>query len=63
MFKFAPMIAKNGTLPPVIVEARDVAAFSQDQVRTANRVYKIEREERFVSVPLLGVTTSMLACL
>ncbi|WP_336203071.1 type IV secretory system conjugative DNA transfer family protein [Pseudomonas guariconensis] len=51
MFKFAPMIAKNGTLPPVIVEARDVAAFSQDQVRTANRVYKIEREERFVSVP------------
>lgn len=51
MFKFGPMIAKNGTLPPVIVEARDLAAFSPDQIRTANRVYKIEREERFVSVP------------
>nr|WP_229653905.1 type IV secretory system conjugative DNA transfer family protein [Pseudomonas syringae]QOU99725.1 hypothetical protein [Pseudomonas syringae pv. actinidiae] len=51
MFKFAPLIAKNGTLPPVIVEAQDVAAFSSDQMRTANRVYKIEREERFVSVP------------
>ena len=51
MYKFAPMIAKNGTLPPVIVEARDLAAFTPDQIRTANRVYKIEREERFVSVP------------
>ncbi|RMN08410.1 MULTISPECIES: type IV secretory system conjugative DNA transfer family protein [Pseudomonas syringae group] len=51
MYKFGPMIAKNGTLPPVIVEARDLAAFTPDQIRTANRVYKIEREERFVSVP------------
>ena len=51
MYKFAPMIAKNGTLPPVIVEARDLSAFTPDQIRTANRVYKIEREERFVSVP------------
>lgn len=51
MYKFAPLIARNGTLPPVIVEARDLAAFSPDQIRTANRVYKIEREERFVSVP------------
>lgn len=51
MYKFAPLIAPNGTLPPVIVEARDLAAFSPDQVRTAHRVYKIEREERFVSVP------------
>jgi defect-in-organelle-trafficking protein DotC len=51
MYKFSPLIAKNGTLPPVIVEARDLSAFSADQIRTAHRVYKIEREERFVSVP------------
>lgn len=51
MYKFAPLLAKNGTLPPVIVEARDLSAFTPDQIRTANRVYKIEREERFVSVP------------
>lgn len=51
IFLFSPMINKNGTLPPVIVEARDVASFSPEQIRTATRVYKIEREERFVSVP------------
>lgn len=51
MYQFAPLISKNGTLPPVIVEARDLSAFAPDQIRTANRVYKIEREERFVSVP------------
>lgn len=51
MFQFSPLINKNGTIPPVIVEARDVAAFSPDQIRTATRVYKIEKEERFVSVP------------
>ena len=51
IFLFSPLINKNGTIPPVIVEARDVASFSPDQIRTANRVYKIEKEERFVSVP------------
>lgn len=51
MYQFAPLISQNGALPPVIVEARDVAAFAQDQIRTATRVYKIEKAERFVSVP------------
>lgn len=50
-YEFASLIGQSGVLPPVIVEARDVAAFSPDQIRTADRVYKIEREERFVSVP------------
>ncbi|GGM25714.1 type IV secretory system conjugative DNA transfer family protein [Pseudomonas asuensis] len=50
-YQFAPLISRSGTLPPVIVEAQDVAAFAPDQVRTANKVYKIHREERFVSVP------------
>ncbi len=51
MFQFSPPITPSGTIPPVIVEARDVATFSPDQIRTADRVYKITRAERFVSVP------------
>lgn len=51
MFQFSPLLSKNGTIPPVIVAADNVAAFSPDQIRTAHQVYKIEREERFVSVP------------
>jgi defect-in-organelle-trafficking protein DotC len=51
MFQFSPLVSKTGTIPPVIVAADNVAAFSPDQIRTAHQVYKIEREERFVSVP------------
>lgn len=51
MFQFAPLLSKQGMLPPVISEARDLASFSSDQVRMANKVYNIESEERFVSVP------------
>lgn len=51
IFLFSPLINKKGTIPPVIVEARDVASFAPAQIRTATRVYKIEKEERFVSVP------------
>lgn len=51
IFQFAPLVTRNGTIPPVIVQARDLSSFSPDQIRTANRVYKIEKEERFVSVP------------
>jgi defect in organelle trafficking protein DotC len=51
LVQFAPLVSKQGTLPPVIVQAKDVAAFAKDQVRMAHQVYKMEREERFVSVP------------
>ena len=51
IFQFSPLINRNGTIPPVIVEARDLSSLSSDQIRTANRVYKIEKEERFVSIP------------
>lgn len=51
MFQFSPLVSRSGTLPPVISTAQDVASFAQDQIRTAHQVYKIEREERFVSVP------------
>ena len=51
LFNFAPLVTPSGTLPPVIVEAQDVASFSGQQYRTASKVYRIERTERFVSVP------------
>jgi defect-in-organelle-trafficking protein DotC len=51
MFQFASLIGKGGTIPPVVVQAQDVSAFAPDQIRTANQVYKIEKEERFVSTP------------
>ncbi|VFR81036.1 DotC protein [plant metagenome] len=51
LFNFAPLIMPSGALPPVIVEAQDVASFGAQQYRTASKVYRIERAERFVSVP------------
>lgn len=51
MFRFATVIEPSGTLPPVIVEAQDVAHITDNQIRTANKVYKIIRGEEFVSVP------------
>ncbi|MCC7005959.1 MAG: type IV secretory system conjugative DNA transfer family protein [Ottowia sp.] len=51
IFQFSTLLNKNGTIPPVIVEAQDISSFSADQIRMASRVYKIEKEERFVSVP------------
>ena len=51
IFQFSMLMDGSGTVPPVIVEARDLSSVSSDQIRTANRVYKIIREERFVSVP------------
>lgn len=51
IFQFSMVMNSNGTVPPVIVEARDLSSVSEDQIRTANRVYKIVREERFASVP------------
>jgi len=42
---------RNGTTAPVIVQAQHLAAFAPDQVRFASHVYRIEREERFVSLP------------
>lgn len=51
LFQFASVVGPGGALPPVIVEARDVASYADSQERRANRVFKIEKPERFVSVP------------
>jgi len=51
LFQFSTLVRPDGTIPPVIVEATDVVSFSPDQFRVAGHVYRIEKEERFVSVP------------
>lgn len=51
MFSFQPLISSEGYLPPVIVEAKDVAHITNDQIRTANRAYDIVVPARFVSNP------------
>ncbi|HHH1744157.1 TPA: type IV secretory system conjugative DNA transfer family protein [Yersinia enterocolitica] len=51
IFQFAPLISRDGALPPVIVEANDVASITPDQIRTANKVFDILKPEEFVSVP------------
>lgn len=51
MYSFQPLISNEGYLPPVIVEAKDVAHITNDQIRTANRAYDIVVPARFVSNP------------
>lgn len=51
LFQFGPFITSDSTLPPVIVEAIDVASVSKDQFRTANKVFNIVKQEEFVAVP------------
>ncbi|MET3132797.1 defect-in-organelle-trafficking protein DotC [Oxalobacteraceae bacterium GrIS 1.11] len=51
LFQFATLVRPDGTIPPVIVEATDIASFAPDQFRLAGHAYRIEKEERFVSVP------------
>ncbi|OWY40386.1 hypothetical protein CEK28_03780 [Xenophilus sp. AP218F] len=51
LYNFTPLMSAQGSLPPVIVRSQDIASISSDQIRTADRSYSIEREERFVSVP------------
>ncbi|HFQ7030012.1 TPA: type IV secretory system conjugative DNA transfer family protein [Yersinia enterocolitica] len=51
MYSFQPLISREGYLPPVIVEAKDVAHITNDQIRTATRAYDIVVPARFVSNP------------
>ncbi|MBA5687230.1 type IV secretory system conjugative DNA transfer family protein [Rugamonas apoptosis] len=51
MFQFSTLVSEDGVLPPVVDQAMDVANFATGQVRTADLVLRIAREERFVAVP------------
>ncbi|MDL4860767.1 type IV secretory system conjugative DNA transfer family protein [Halomonas elongata] len=52
IFDFSPLVSNQGVLPPVIVEAQDVASYSDSQIRVADKVYRIKVPERFVSNPV-----------
>ena len=51
LFQFQTVMGPGGVLPPVIVESKDVASYSDDQLRTSPQVYRIVRGEKIVSVP------------
>ncbi|MCT4707622.1 type IV secretion system DotC family protein [Enterobacteriaceae bacterium H16N7] len=51
MYTFAPLINRQGWLPPVITAAQSLAHITPGQIRTANKVYDILVPERFVSNP------------
>ena len=48
-YRFAAYVTKKGFLPPVITEARDSVQASDDQVRVADRIYKIVVKARPVT--------------
>lgn len=50
-YRFAAYVTRNGMLPPVITEARDAVQASDDQVRVADRIYKIVVKARPVTTP------------
>lgn len=51
LYTFAPLISRQGWLPPVIVASESLAHITDSQIRTANKVYNILVPERFVSNP------------
>ena len=51
LYDFKRMIIDNGVLPPVLTEGlANYAQESTDQVRIADKIYKIEERAKFVSV-------------
>lgn len=51
LFDFRTLISREGWLPPVISEAKDVAHITEDQIRTSSHIYQIVSPARFVSNP------------
>lgn len=51
LYRFPALVTKTGMLPPVISEARDALVASDDQIRVADRIYKIMSPARFITIP------------
>ncbi len=50
-YRFSAYVTKSGLLPPVITEARDAVQSTDEQVRVADRIYKIVVKARPVTTP------------
>ncbi|MEQ1968069.1 type IV secretory system conjugative DNA transfer family protein [Xenorhabdus nematophila] len=51
IYNFSPLITSDSTLPPVVVEAQNLASISRNQFRFSNKVYNILKDAEFVSTP------------
>jgi defect-in-organelle-trafficking protein DotC len=50
-YKFSVLLTQSGVLPPVIVEANDAVVMTEDTMRVAHHIYRIENKARFVTIP------------
>lgn len=51
LFNMGPLVIEGKVLPPVVVETRDAVAINEpDVIRTSERIFRIERQERFFTV-------------
>ena len=51
IYRFGQLVTPAGVFPPVIVEAQDSVAVEDDQLRAADRIYRIVEKARFASTP------------
>ncbi|CCD28924.1 TraI conjugal transfer protein [Candidatus Glomeribacter gigasporarum BEG34] len=51
IYRFPALVSPRGVLPPVITEARDAVQVTGDQLRVADRIYRMVARARFVTTP------------
>jgi defect-in-organelle-trafficking protein DotC len=51
LYRFGALVTKSGVLPPVITEARDAVEATSDQLRVADRMYRIVARSRLITTP------------
>lgn len=51
LFNMGPLVIDGKVLPPVVVETRDAVAMDEpDVIRTSERIFRLERQERFFTI-------------
>lgn len=51
LFNLGPLVIDGKVLPPVVTEARDATAMDEtDVIRTSERIYRIDKQERFFMI-------------
>lgn len=51
LYRFSVLVMKNGVLPPVITEARHAMQADHEQVRVADRMYRMIVPARLITLP------------